>query len=179
VDENFLELYRRSSDWAASKVTGAASRLEAATPCDEWNVRTLMNHVVETQNYFSHVAAGEKASPPSPTPPELVGDDPVGSFERAREGVLDAYEKPGIIETSGPTLGIASSDLLLHAWDLAKATGQDTAMPEGLADSAYGIIHGRFSEEQRMGVFKPEIEVAPDASGQERLLAYTGRDPHR
>jgi hypothetical protein len=39
------------------------------------------------------------------------------------------------------------------------------------------LIHGRFTEEQRKGIFKPEIPVGADASGQERLLAYTGRDP--
>jgi len=39
------------------------------------------------------------------------------------------------------------------------------------------MIHGRFTEEQRKGVFKPEIAVPPTASAQDRLLAYTGRDP--
>jgi hypothetical protein len=39
------------------------------------------------------------------------------------------------------------------------------------------MIHGRFTEEQRKGVFKPEIEVADDVSPQDKLLAYTGRNP--
>jgi hypothetical protein len=43
------------------------------------------------------------------------------------------------------------------------------------ADAAYQTIHGRFTDEQRKGVFKPEIPVANDASPHERLLAYTGR----
>ncbi len=50
-------------------------------------------------------------------------------------------------------------------------------MPEGLAALAYEMIHGRFSDEQRQGIFKPAVAVAPDASAQDRLLAYTGRDP--
>ena len=50
-------------------------------------------------------------------------------------------------------------------------------MPDGLPDAAYSLIHGRFTDEQRKGVFKPEIPVGSDASAQERLLAYTGRDP--
>lgn len=50
-------------------------------------------------------------------------------------------------------------------------------MPPGLAEAVYEIIHGRFTEDQRKGVFKPEIEVAGGASSQDRLLAYTGRDP--
>ncbi len=50
-------------------------------------------------------------------------------------------------------------------------------MPEELATTAYETIHGRFTDEQRKGVFKPEIKVPADASAQEKLLAYTGRPP--
>ena len=50
-------------------------------------------------------------------------------------------------------------------------------MPDGLPDAAYSLIHGRFTDEQRKGIFKPEIPVGPNASAQDRLLAYTGRDP--
>jgi uncharacterized protein (TIGR03086 family) len=74
-------------------------------------------------------------------------------------------------------LGIALSDQLLHSWDLAKATGQDAAMPEGLPEAAYNVIQGRFTDEQRIGVFKAEVPVTPGASFQDRLLAYTGRNP--
>ena len=57
-------------------------------------------------------------------------------------------------------LGIAFADQLLHGWDLAVATGQDATMPEGLPAMAYGMIHGRFTDEQRTGVFKPEVTCA-------------------
>ena len=50
-------------------------------------------------------------------------------------------------------------------------------MPEGLPEAAYEMIHGRFTEQQRKGVFKPEVAVAPSASAQDKLLAYTGRNP--
>jgi uncharacterized protein (TIGR03086 family) len=148
-----------------------------ATPCDEWDVRTLLNHVVDTQRYFVDAARGKEASPPSPNPPDVVGDDPVGAFERARSDTFTTFSQPGVIDKTGPSLGIAFSDLLLHTWDLAKATGQDTTMPDGLADAAYGLIHGKVTEEQRKGLFKPEVQVGADASPQQRLLAYTGRDP--
>ena len=52
-------------------------------------------------------------------------------------------------------------------------------MPDGLPDAAYAMIHGRFTDAQRKGVFKAEVRVGPDASAQEKLLAYTGRDPAR
>ena len=50
-------------------------------------------------------------------------------------------------------------------------------MPEDLPALAYEMIHGRFTDEQRKGVFKPEVPVAPNASAQEKLLAYAGRNP--
>jgi len=111
-------------------------------------------------------------------PPDLLTDDPAGDFGRARSDVLATYSGEGVIERTGPSLGIAFADMLLHGWDVARATGQDATMPDGLAKAAYDVIHGRFTDEQRKGVFKPEIPVGADASAQERLLAYTGRDPH-
>jgi uncharacterized protein (TIGR03086 family) len=136
-----------------------------------------MNHLLDTQRYFTSSAAGEHASLPSPNPPEILGDDPVASFERGRDKLVDAFSQEGVIEKTGPSLGIAFGDQLLHGWDLAKASGQDATMPEGLADAAYQLIHGKFTDEQRKGVFKPEVTVADDASAQEKLLAYTGRQP--
>lgn len=52
-------------------------------------------------------------------------------------------------------------------------------MPNGLADAAYNMIHGKFTDDQRKGMFKPELQVGSHASGQEKLLAYTGRNPSR
>jgi uncharacterized protein (TIGR03086 family) len=91
---------------------------------------------------------------------------------------MDAYGQDGVVERMGPALGIAFSDQLLHGWDLARATKQDATMPEGLAGAGYDCIHGRFTDEQRRGVFGPEIHVGDDATPQQRLLAYTGRDPN-
>jgi uncharacterized protein (TIGR03086 family) len=172
-----LDLYGRASQWTLSKVAGAANELDASTPCDEWDVRALMNHMLETQNYFVGSARGDDVSPPSPKPPEVLGDDPVADFERARAETLSTFGEEGVIERTGPSLGIASSDQLLHGWDLATATGQDATMPDGLPEAAYEMIHGRFTDEQRKGIFKPEVAVAPSASAQDKLLAYTGRNP--
>ena len=98
-------------------------------------------------------------------------------FARGRAEVLATFSPQGVIEKTGPALAIAFADQLLHGWDLARATNQDATMPEGLAEAAYEQIHGRFTDEQRHGIFKPEIQVGADATPQQRLLAYTGRTP--
>jgi uncharacterized protein (TIGR03086 family) len=175
--DDALDLYRRASDWTLTKVRGAAGQLRNTTPCDEWDVRTLLNHMLDTERYFTSAARGQEAALPSPTPPDLIGDDPVAAFERAQSDLLSAFGGPGVADKSAPALGIALADQLLHGWDVAEATGQDATMPTGLAEAAYGMIHGRFTEDQRRGVFKPAVAVADDASPQDRFLAYTGRDP--
>jgi uncharacterized protein (TIGR03086 family) len=172
-----LDLYGQASEWTLGKVAGAAKKLDAGTPCDEWDVRQLMNHMLDTQNYFVNSARGTDAKPPSPQPPQLLGSDPVADFEKARAETLTTFGQEGVIEKTGPAIGIAFADQLLHGWDLARATGQDATMPEGLPEAAYEMIHGRFTDEQRKGIFKPEVAVAPDASVQDKLLAYTGRSP--
>ena len=177
MNADLLDLYSRASEWTLGKVAGAAQKLDGTTPCDEWDVRQLMNHMLETQRYFVGAARGQDVSPPSPTPPELLSGDPVADFERARTDTLQTFGEDGVIEKTGPSLGIAFSDQLLHGWDLARASGQDATMPDGLAGAAYEMIHGRFTDDQRKGTFKPEVPVGPDASPQDKLLAYTGRNP--
>ena len=179
MEPDLLDLYERASGWTLGKVSGAASQLDAATICDDWDVRTLLNHMLDTQRFFLGAARGEQVSPPGSPPPVLLGEDPVADFSHTRTEVLDTFGAPGVIEKTGPSLGIAFADQLLHGWDLAQATGQDVTMPAGLAEAAYAIIYGRFTEEQRQGVFKPEIQIAAGATPQDRLLAYTGRDRSR
>jgi uncharacterized protein (TIGR03086 family) len=176
--DDVLDQYERASAWMVSKVPEAKHQLDAATPCVGWDVRTLLNHMLQTQEYFVGSARGDDdVSPPSPTPPDILSDDPEHDFEKGRAEMLRLFADDEVRQRTGPTLGIAFSDTLLHGWDLATATGQDATMPEDLPAAAYDAIHGRFTEEQRKGVFKPELSVGDDASPQERLLAYTGRKP--
>jgi len=170
-----LAMYERASEWTLGKVAGATSQLDADTPCEDWDVRHLLSHMLETQRYFVASARGSEASPPSSSPTTPLADDPMVAFEEARAETLRTFGEAGVIERTGPSLGIAFSDQLLHGWDLARATRQEETMPPGLAEAALAVIHGRFTEEQRVGVFKPEVAVAADAPAQEKLLAYTGR----
>lgn len=176
MEPDLLDLYGRASDWTGSKVKGAGSKLDAPTTCAPWDVRTLLNHMLQTQRYFLGAARGDNAEL-SQDPPDIISGEPSADFGHVREEMLDAYGAPGAIDKTGPTLGIAFSDQLIHGWDLAVSTGQDATMPEGLPDAAYAFIHGRFTDEQRRGVFDPEIAVSPDSSAQDKLLAYVGRDP--
>ena len=100
--DDSLTLYRRASDWTAEKVSGAVDQLEAPTPDDEWNVRMLLNHMIETQRYFAGAARGEDVSPPSRQPPSLIGSDPADDFEMAA-GLRDRSRVVGLVR---PRVGV-------------------------------------------------------------------------
>jgi uncharacterized protein (TIGR03086 family) len=176
MDLDLLDLYEHASEWAGTKVRGAVSDLDAPTTCDGWTVRTLMNHMLDTQLYFVGSARGDDVTL-SQEPPDRMGQDPPAEFDRARAETLRTFGAPGVIERTGPALGIAFSDLLLHGWDLAVSTRQDATMPEGLPEAAYAMIHGRFTDDEREGVIKPEVAISSHSSTQAKLLAYTGRNP--
>lgn len=170
-----LDLYDRSTAWVASKFPAAMDHLDARTPCEEWTVRDLMNHLIQGQQLFAGAADGKSAAPPPGRPPELLGDDPARQYEEGRRATLAAFRRPGVAEKAGPALGIAFADQLVHGWDLAHATGQDDTMPEDLAAAAFAMLDGRMPDDQRGPFFKPAVPTSDDAAPQERLLAYAGR----
>jgi uncharacterized protein (TIGR03086 family) len=174
---DLFDLYERASTWTTDLAAGAADSMDAPTPNEEWDVRTLLDHVLDTQRYFLATARGEEVQPPSPEPPRLVSDDPAADLRQVTREVGSAYAQEGVLERTGPSLGIAFADQLLHAWDLARATGQDDTMPEGTAEAAFGLLDGRLTDDRRNFGFGPAVPVADDAPAQARLLGYTGRDP--
>src|SRR3954449_9609016 len=139
MGHDLLDLYRQTSAWTAEKV-GGVKDLDAATPCDEWSVRNLLNHMLDTQRYFLGAARGEDASPPGPNPPDVVSVNPREDFERIQAQVVDAFSQDGVIVKTGPALGIAFADPMRHGCYVSRETGQDDTMPDGVAQVAYDTI---------------------------------------
>jgi uncharacterized protein (TIGR03086 family) len=125
-------------------------------------VRALINDMLQAQQMSTGAARGEPAAPPLGMPLELVSDDPVAQYGKARRTTLQAYGEPGVMEKPGPTLGIAFVEQLVHGWDLAEATGQDPTMPDDLAQAAFQMIDGRMTDEQRGRFFEPAVPVPDD-----------------
>src|SRR3954462_12130738 len=65
MSADLLNLYTRAADWTAEKVAGVTD-LSESTPCPEWRVRDLLNHMLDTQRYFAGSARGEDAALPAP-----------------------------------------------------------------------------------------------------------------
>jgi uncharacterized protein (TIGR03086 family) len=186
---DMMDLFERATTWTGSKVEGAEGRLDTATPCDEWTVRRLIDHLLAGQAMFAAAPSGGAVAPPTGPPPELVGDDPAGEYEAACRATIDAFSQPGALDgtvkgfggevPAVQLLGIAFCDQLIHGWDLARATGQDATMPPDLAAVAWQLLDGRLTDDARGPGknFKARVELGPDASVQDQLLAYTGRTP--
>ena len=91
---------------------------------------------------------------------------------------MSTFGEEGVIEKTGPSLGIAFSDQLLHGWDLAKATGQDADdARRAPRTAAYKMIHGRFTEQQRRGIFKPEVAACSECLGPGTSCSHTRSRP--
>jgi|SRR5687767_6501381 len=183
------QLLERGLDETARVIGGIRpEQLDAPTPCEGWKVRDVLEHVIGGNHFFAAAAAGE--APPTGDGSDIVGDDPANAYEQGRKRALDAWRQPGVAEriVTLPIGDIPGSmamvihfvDHLVHAWDVAKATGQDTALDPELAEAAHRMMEGRIPEQLRTGdnaPFGPEVPWAEDAPPHERLVAYLGRTP--
>jgi len=162
---------------------------ELATPCLSWDVRTLVNHIVYDARMF---AATSQGLPRPPAGEDLIDDDWGAAYEVAAGELLAVWEQPGATEgtISLPQgelprtwrLGQQVANFAVHAWDVAKATGQPTELdPEvGRIALEWGRenLKPEFRGREGSGkVFGPEVRVTDDAPLYDRLAGFCGRDP--
>jgi uncharacterized protein (TIGR03086 family) len=143
------------------------------TTCDEWTVRDLVDHTLHWQAMGGGLLG--------------AGTAPGAEWETIRPAVSDALDDPSNLEGIAPefnnmpkhqVLGFVIGDLLIHSWDLARSIGADDTLPaEAVESTLLGL--GRVPEQMlRSGnMFGAPVEVADDASPQEKLIAFAGRRP--
>ena len=176
--------YARLADAFTAKVAAVPEDAWAnPTPCEEWTARDVVRHVVDTQGMFLGFVGREMDDHPS------VDDDPEAAVRavtgRIRQDLGDADLAAETFEGMMGTQRFdeavdrfLSADLIVHGWDLAKATGQDTDIADGDVADLRKMADSFPSEMMRgPGAFGPEVEVDDDASEQDKVLAYLGRRP--
>jgi uncharacterized protein (TIGR03086 family) len=164
----------------------------APTPCTDWDIRQLLNHVANGNVVFAGVA--DRTRPSGPVSPEeravdRLGDDPAAGFRATGERMHDAFLTPGFLDgtVDTPMLGeqpgttvvhMRINELLIHGWDLAQALGRPPDLPEDLAEGALLLWQTRLADRPREGMpFASPQPVADDAPAIDRLAAFLGRKP--
>ena len=153
-------------------------------PCEGWVARDVVRHLVEWVPAFFDAAGG----PTIPTGPS-VDDDPVGAWRTMSDGIQSLLDDPtasaAVIEH--PRAGahrfddavgmFVLGDVVVHTWDLARATGLDETLD---ADVVHDMLVGMEPLDDMLrssGQYGPKVDVGADADEQTRLIAFTGRQP--
>ncbi|MFD7443787.1 TIGR03086 family metal-binding protein [Streptomyces sp. NPDC059909] len=178
------ELLEATTARALPVVRGVASEaLAAPTPCADYDVRALINHLLQVIVNFQALAA-KKDSDFSTTPDRTAGDWQ-GLFEEETAALVKAWAEPGAEEGTTGSLGLPARtvghmvllDMTAHVWDLARATGQSYEPDPGVVAELGPAVEEMAPMAQEYKAFGKPVSVPEDASPFERLLATTGRDP--
>lgn len=168
-DNAQLGVLSRALDQAGELLAGVDDdQYDASTPCHDWKVRELVDHLAAGPAKFAQQLRGEKVdwSGGEPT------DDPAGTFRSGAEELQAAWE--GQEDTS--MADFQSAELGLHTWDLATALGKDTAeLDPEVAERGLAMMQRSLNDDNRGEAFGPE-QPAPEGAGPyERLAAFAGR----
>ncbi|WP_141954557.1 TIGR03086 family metal-binding protein [Actinoallomurus bryophytorum] len=167
------------------------------TPCTEWNVRRLVNHMTRGNlNYVGLLQGGTSEEFLRLRDADALGTDPVGAYARSAEECAEAFAAPGALErildyplgkvAGRQALAVRTTDATVHTWDLARAIGVDDVLDAGLVtwiddhleDIYAGLAETPVAVDTTHRFFAaPEGVLAADASRQDRLLRRMGRTP--
>jgi uncharacterized protein (TIGR03086 family) len=167
---------------------------ELPTPCTEWNVRQLVDHLVSGHLLVARVLRGEPfeqaVAAARSVDGNRLGDDPAAAYDASARQVLAAFGAPGALERLvrvpfGTVPGAVARHLrivecLVHGWDLATALGVPFDPPAPLVEQEIAFsepLVGQVPPERH--VFAPTRSAAEGSPPIERLAALLGRDPAR
>lgn len=165
-------------------------QLDLPTPCAQWSVSDLLLHFLELTNAFTAAARkapfpGDGSARPAQLPPDWRSQ-----LERQLDALAAGWRDPeawqGEAEAGGVTMpaavmgAVAIDELVLHAWDLARATGGPFESDPASVQASLGFAAAMSApgeETGREGLYGPVVPIPADAPALDRLLGYAGRDP--
>lgn len=169
VAGEFARLVEQTTDWSAP------------APVEGWTARDVVDHLVSWFRGF--LSAGGVDLPGGPS----VADDPPAAWQHHAAGVQALLDERGDEDFTHPHIGpgrlagtidrFYTSDVFMHSWDLARATGQQPRLDE---DFAGQLLEGMRPIEAMLrdsGQYGPAVPVPDDAPAVERLMGFVGRDP--
>jgi uncharacterized protein (TIGR03086 family) len=165
-------ILRRALDQLAGLLDDVpAGALGDRTPCEQWNVQHLVDHIVAAPSRFALMARGEPVDW-SATP--AAGDEPAARFRSNAEDLLRAVDlqaAPGSVPVDWQC-----AELAVHTWDLATALGRSTGdLDPEVAERGLVFMRASLTEDNRGPAFGPEQPAPEDADAYQRVAAFAGR----
>lgn len=165
-----VEGHRRACDGFTGAVGAASGRWEARSPCAEWDARGVLEHVIGFHDALLLKPLGAK-----PTRPK---DDPIARWSTTVDALFSALGSPGVLDDQRwSLLGVLTTDVLIHTWDLSRATGREVMLDAGLCKISLERAEANREKFAGSDMFGPPVAVADEASLQNKLLGLLGRDP--
>lgn len=181
-----LTLHRRAVEaWQATVDAVGADAWDNPTPCDDWSVRDLVNHVVGEELWMVPLLEGATVDEVGDRfDGDVLGDDPAATARTASAAALARADE---LLPASPKVHLSygdedaseyamqlTADHLVHAWDLAKGAGLDPTLDPALVDEVAAWFAEREELYRGAGIIGPRADLAGDA--QTELLAGFGRD---
>lgn len=164
-----------------SSILSSVSDWDAPTPCAEWTVRDVVAHTIETERDFLQ----RQGLDAGPAPDQ---SSPAEAWRAHAAAVTTALEAPGVADreydgyfgrtTIGATMAdFYGWDLVIHGWDVARASGQESPLSDEEAESLGATADGWGDALYSEGICAAAVPVPSSASPADRLLGRLGRDP--
>ena len=179
--EDVSERYRRLAATLTARIEGVPDDAWSnQTPCAQWTACDLVGHVVEVHGRFQQLVGRSLADHPP------VEEDPAGAWSAVRDQMQADLDDPAKVDeeyegrfgrtTFGASVdGFVNFDLVVHGWDLARATGQDDTIDPEDVQRVQGQVDAMGDVMRENGVVAAPVDPAPDASPQDRLMNSLGR----
>lgn len=188
IENDPRPLFVRALDQAQELLDSTTPEtLDLPTPCTEYDVRTLLGHLL---TIAARINLALNGGDPLTIPVVTTGVDDVPAAWKARRVALDTTladdsvlgricKLPWGTLPGAAALGAYTGELATHAWDLAAATGRRDQLDDALAEQVLPMVRQFVPAEQRGGhvPFGPVVQVSADASPYAQLAAWQGRQP--
>jgi len=175
-----VELLERAIGYTrGTLVTITPQLLDRPTPCSEWRLRHLLDHMGDSLDAFTEASGGlvpVTVVPRRGTPVDVLKEKAcalLGAWSSPAAEVIwlgDARIDAGLLLRAG------ALEIVLHGWDVGQATGAGAALPEGLAAELLPVAEELVTDADRRVRFGPELPPADSTAGS-RILAFSGRQP--